>query len=415
MAAKPIPRKRQDGTVAWRQPFRLKPGGSVTYETFDTRDDALAFGRLVDKIGGEAAREVRTASTSAAADIPTLDTWLERHLDQLAASRTSGTIGDYRRMAARTWGPKLGPLPIDAITRDSVIAWVAEQRKAETEKSRRARSKAIAAQRVDKDVRVPEPVHYSPKSIANAHGLLSAVLEAAVDAELIPRNVAKGVPLPSDAERGEMVILTENEFTELYDAMPAHWRPLVATLYSTGMRWGEATALTPGDLDLDSQIPTVRVTRAWKKGDRGVYLGSPKTRRGRRTISLPRQMVEPLRSLCAGKPADDLLFAAMQGGRVSAQHFHNRVWRPAIAKSGIGKQPRVHDLRHTHASHMIAAGMNLLQLQHRLGHESLKVTGDTYGHLMPDALASGAALASASLAGAMPEISTNDAGRLIED
>ena len=40
MAAKPVPRKRSDGSIAWRQPFRLRPGGPVTYETFDTREDA---------------------------------------------------------------------------------------------------------------------------------------------------------------------------------------------------------------------------------------------------------------------------------------------------------------------------------------------------------------------------------------
>jgi len=382
MAAKVQPRARRDGSISYRQPFRLTRGGQVTYETFDTYEDAARFGRLADQVGGLAAREVRTKSTTSAEAIPTLATWLETHLTALGASATPGTVAEYRRMAARTWGPRLGALPLDTIGRDAVTAWVAWQRRQTTVRGR----------------------PYSPKSIANAHGLLSSVLASAVDAELIGRNVAKGTALPSDAERPEMVILTANEFTLLYAALPEHWRPLVALLYGTGLRWGEATALTPGDLDLDGVTPVLRVSRAWKKGEAGVYLGAPKTRRGRRTVGLPPPLVPGLRTLCEGKAVGDLLFTAPRGGRASSQHFHTRVWKPALAKSGVGKRPRPHDLRHSHASLMIAGGMNLLQLQHRLGHESLKVTGDTYGHLMPDAHLQGATLAGLTLAGAFPQI-----------
>jgi|GEM_PF-287962 len=410
VSATPTPRRHSDGTVTWRLAFRLVPGGATTTETFDERKDAEKFGRLVDKIGGKAAREVRNASTTSAMDVPTLATWLETHLANVAASGTPGTVGEYRRMAARTWLPTLGPLPVDSITRAHVVAWIVAQRGTETTRSIRARAKAVAAQEKDPAVKIPDPKMYAPKSIKNAQGLLSDALKAAMneDPPLIVRNVAAGVPLPSDAERPEMVILTENEFTTLYGAMPEPWRPLVALLYSTGLRWGEATALYPMDLDLDAVTPVVRVTRAWKKGDAGVYLGSPKTRRGRRTVALPGQLVPVLRALCEGKSMTDLIFTAAEGGRVTGQHFGERVWHPAIVRSGIGKTPRVHDLRHTHASQMIAAGMDLLKLQHRLGHESLKTTGDTYGHLMPDAHTAGAAFATISLAGALPEIEPDE-------
>lgn len=404
MAAKPVPIRHADGTVRWKVRFRVPPRTNPTSETFDDLAEAERFCTLIDKVGGAAAQQIRQSSTRSKRQVPTLATWFDTHLEQLAASRTPGTVAEYRRMAARTWLPTLGPRPLDAITRDAVISWIATQRATETERSRTSRLRAIEAQRKGAIITVPEPITYSPKSIANAHGLLSAALSSAVDAEHITRNVAKGVPLPSDAERREMTILTENEFVKLYDAIPDQWQPLVATLYATGLRWGEATALTPGDLDLDALTPIARITRAWKKGATGVYLGAPKTRRGRRTVALPGQIVPMLRKLAADRPSDALLFTATEGGRVSAQKFHDRVWRPAIARSGIGKLPRVHDLRHTHASLMIAAGMNLLQLQHRLGHESLKVTGDTYGHLMPDALSAGAAFATASLAGALPQI-----------
>src|SRR5450756_2452968 len=108
-----------------------------------------------------------------------------------------------------------------------------------------------------------------------------------------------------------------DRYVLLHDALPARWRPLVALLYSTGLRWGEATALTPGDLDLDGVTPVVRVTRAWKKGKTGVYLGSPKTRRSRRTVALPPQIVPDLRELADGKAAGDLLLTSAQRKRVS--------------------------------------------------------------------------------------------------
>lgn len=397
MASKPVPRRLKDGTVKWRMPFRLVPGGPLTSETFDTAEDARAFGALVDRVGGQAAREARNASDVSALDMPTLATWFEQHLTEVDAHAARGTAPEYRRVAARTWMPMLGHLTLDAITRAAVVRWVAAQRTTETARSAAARRAAIAAQRKDPDVVVPAPAHWSPKSIRNAHAILSDALASAVAAGHIPSNVAKGVPMPSDHERDEMVTLTQDEAVRLLGAFDDWWRPLVATLYSTGLRWGEATALQVGDLDLDAPIPVLRVSRAWKKDDTGVYLGSPKTRRALRTVALAPELVPVLAKRCKGRGPDDLVFTSREGARVQAAHFRDRVWLPAVARSGIGKRPRVHDLRHTHASLMIARGMDMLTLQRRLGHESVKTTGDTYGHLRPDVLEASAALAGGTL------------------
>lgn len=424
MASKPVPRRRADGTLVYRVPFRLVPGGTLTSESFDGSDgagtmpdakralrDALAFGALVDKIGGQAARDHIEAAGVAAKDTPALATFLETVLADIDAARAQGTAPEYRRLAARTWLPRFGDLPVDAITRDAVIRWVAWQREQETARSKAARAKAIAAQRSGHPVEVPEPVRFSPKTIRNAQALLSQVLAAAVEKGLVASNVARGVRLPSDAERREMVFLTENEFVLLDAQIPEHYRPLVQTLYGTGLRWGEATALTPGSLDLDAPIPVLRVTRAWKKAATGStgYLGSPKTKKARRTVALPAQLVPVLREVARGKRADALLFTTPSGTQVGQAHFHEQVWTPALARAAkadppLTKRPRIHDLRHSHASNLIARGMDMLTLADRLGHESVKTTGDTYGHLRPDALILGAALAGASLAGALPQI-----------
>lgn len=82
----------------------------------------------------------------------------------------------------------------------------------------------------------------------------------------------------------------------------------------------------------------------------------------------------------------------MHGGRLSIQELH-RAWGPALDELGdqLRARPRIHDLRHTHASWLIAAGVPLTLIQRRLGHESIKTTSDRYGHLAEGADAAAAA------------------------
>jgi integrase len=221
---------------------------------------------------------------------------------------------------------------------------------------------------------------------------------------LIPANLARGVRLPaSDHNKTEMVVLTPNEFTTLLAAFPEHWQPLIATLAGTGMRWGEATALHVGAVDLDSSPPTIRVQQAWKRtGKSARTMGAPKTKKGRRTISLSRGLVDILRPLVEGRPSDALVFTALEGGVIHHGTFYPRVWKPALKKAGLTKRPRIHDLRHSHATWMLAAGRPIDRVQRRLGHESIQTTVDTYGHAMPDDQRGDAAAIEAALAGALP-------------
>ena len=378
--AKITAHRAADGALSYRVQFRPRPGANPTRETFATADAAQRFIDLAADIGWAGAQEIRDASGGSDTAIPTLATWLERHLDELASSATPGTIDGYRREAARTWLPRLGRVPLDMLTRERITSWVAWQRRQETARSARARAKAIAAGEA------PPPAQLvADKTIANSHGLLSAVLSAAGRRYGLP-NPAEGVRLPSDGEAEEMVFLTAAEYDRLLGATPEYWQPLVALLAGTGCRWGEATALRASDFDLDADVPVVRISRAWKRGERGgVYLGSPKTRRGRRTITIDPTTVGLVRGLVDDRPDDELLFVGARGGRVRSQNFTDRVWRPAVQRSGLAKRPRVHDLRHSHASWLIGAGVPLIVVQYRLGHESIKTSGDRYGHLLPGA------------------------------
>jgi len=225
-----------------------------------------------------------------------------------------------------------------------------------------------------------------------------------------------GVVLPkSVATRDEMTVLTRAEFALLLSKVAGFYQPLVLTLVATGLRWGEATALTAGDVDLAARPPTLRVTKAWKRdADRHWYVGPPKTKRARRTVSLPDELVDVLLPLVAAKAPDELLFTNTVGKQLSSSRFWTTTWTPALDAAckptladgsadpdapRLTKRPRVHDLRHTHASWMIAAGTDLFVLQRRLGHESITTTTETYAHLLPDQQRAAAAAAGRALGG----------------
>lgn len=399
----PEPVKRANGT-RWRVRFRLAGARNATSETFSSRDEAQRFIDLAVRNGSKkapawhVAREIRHGSVDTITRIPPLRAFfLDTYLPRVAASRTSGTVAGYRGEAERSWLTMLGDWPLDMITRDLVLRWLTWQREQESHASRRARDRARVEGRPLPAVR---PV--STRTVRGYQRLLSQVLGAAVEDGLIARNVARGVEVPDEHEREEMVFLTPAEFAAVYACVPDQWRPLVAILGGTGMRWGEATALQGRDFDLDADVPVVRVSRAWKKGADGPFLGAPKSRAGRRTISLGVSVVAAVRESVEAAPGDALVFTSAEGSRVRSQNFLPRVWRPAVEASGIAKRPRVHDLRHSHLSHLIAQGVPLPVIQRRAGHESITTTVGTYGHLMPDALMQVADAAEAALAGAIP-------------
>lgn len=234
-----------------------------------------------------------------------------------------------------------------------------------------------------------------PKSIANRHGLLYCIVQAAIDSEpqLRTTNCCKRTKLPrvDDHTAEEMTFLGRDEYQRIAAKITdPDARDLADWLVGTGMRWSEATALKVHDLSLAGERPSVSIQRAWKKAKKGTaggafYLGSPKTRKARRLPRLSPAQVEMARRLVAGLGPDDHVFRAAKGGAWRHANFYNRKWLPAVKAAvakGLPKKPRLHDLRHTHVSWLIAARIPLPAIQIRLGHESIQTTVDRYGHLV---------------------------------
>lgn len=384
-----LPRRNGDQSITWRVQGRDRTG-RMRQESFPEDETAARqFGQLVDAVGWDAAVSVRNSRQGRDTRVPTLAEFTTTYLDQAnghLSGITEATRIGYQQIADRSFLRILGELPINALTKQDVARWVSWQ------EQQPSRAGTISA-----------------KTIRNYHGVLSSMLNEAVDLKLIESNPARGTRL-TPGRRSEMTFLSPLEFDTLMQFVPEYYRPLALFLAGTGMRWGEATALTWSDLDLRASMPVARVSKAWKKGPKGKpVLGPPKTRRSNRTVSLPPEVVE---ALGTPGPGDELVFrGSKEGRRIWSERFHKAAWRPAVeaanstepcsklGRQPIGKRPRVHDLRHSHASWLIADGVPLPYVQARLGHENITTTVDTYGHVLPDAQLQMANIVSNALGG----------------
>ncbi|MEW2580154.1 tyrosine-type recombinase/integrase [Streptomyces syringium] len=229
---------------------------------------------------------------------------------------------------------------------------------------------------------------YAAKTVRNLHGLLFGILQSAVQADkpLRTSNPCVHTRLPEDDHTVlEAVFLEREEYAIIRGHLAPDVVDLVDLKVTTGLRWGEISALQVRDLVLVGVRPRLSVQRAWKRGDHGKFLGPPKTKKSRRTLVLTSEQVVLLKRNCQGKKPTDFVFTAPGGGAWDSGNFWHQRWKPALdaaVEDGLTKSPRIHDLRHTHAAWLIARKVPLPAIQARLGHESITTTVDRYGHLI---------------------------------
>ena len=181
-------------------------------------------------------------------------------------------------------------------------------------------------------------------------------------------------------EQPEMRFLDWYEVEELAANTVAPYGNLVQLAALTGLRQGELFALRDRNVDLEAL--TIQV-------EHGVYNGElvpVKTRASRRRVDLSGTAVRVLRrQLLARKPNErGLVFPSPRGEILNDDNFRHRVFRQAVRRTKLTGF-RFHDLRHTYAALMVAAGAHPKYLQAQMGHSSIRVTLDLYGHLFPDA------------------------------
>jgi integrase len=229
----------------------------------------------------------------------------------------------------------------------------------------------------------------SARTIGHAHRVLGKALREGMRHDLVLRNVCAIERAPKVAADA-MAILTPEQVTELPAKLAGH--PLAAaTLVApfTGLRRGEILGLRWGNIDLDGKIIKVRESLEVTKTG-GIRVKTPKSRAGVRDVTLPTIVVDVLhaqrkhlleRRLALGQGKltdDDLAFPSWDGSPQHPDAFGS-TWIKLAKELGLGIS--FHGLRHTHASQLIDAGVDVVTIARRLGHSSPAITLNVYAHL----------------------------------
>jgi integrase len=230
----------------------------------------------------------------------------------------------------------------------------------------------------------------SQSTVAHMKSCLSGVFSIAVDDEVLSGNPSHGLGKIFRARNlnEDVNPLTQLELVDLMEAfqehMPEHY-PMALTLARTGMRLGEVLALKWEDVDFDER--SIKVRRTYARGK----IGPPKNGKSR-TVDMSRQLTKVLQNhrlqqkhhaLKFGwRSVPKWVFVNSVGKPLDINHWRRRVFYRVLKEAGI-KKMRVHDLRHTYASLLIQGGESLAYVRDQMGHHSIKVTVDIYGHLTP--------------------------------
>lgn len=376
------------GTV-WPRPFEKDPesgarrpvkGSTWTYQFTVTRGGKR---RHVTKGGYRTKSEAQTALTTALAEhqrgeqieVTKLTTreYLEREwLPLQKAARKPSTYTGYEHIVSKRIIPELGDLRLAEITAGDVAGFY---------------SKLRASGRLTK-----QGGALGERSIRHTHAVLHSALEHAVDAGLLGRNPARRLPKaarpqPRDVEMRTWSADELKVFLASFGTDRLRAPFLVAAL--TGLRRSELCGLKWEDVDLEHAVLSVR--RGLTTAGYEVHEGAPKSGRAR-TVALDVETVSVLKRhrkvqleehLAAGEAWVDsgYVFTIKTG-----EPWHPQLLADAFKRSveSAGVTPiRFHDLRHTHATLMLAAGVHPKVVQERLGHSSISITLDLYSHVAP--------------------------------
>jgi integrase len=275
--------------------------------------------------------------------------WLEtrRHLKPK-------TLAGYESLLRVHLLPQFGEMPLSGIDPYMIEAWVIEL----------------------------TDLGLSSSRIRQAHQLLSMILKASVRARRLTMNPAVGTPLPR-ATRRPPKFLTAEQVDALVGAVPERYEALIFVLAYGGIRWAEAVGLKLGRVNLLRR--RIEVVETLSEVNGKLYAVPPKTWESR-TIAIPPFVADAL-GAHVGRFTDggphSLVFTTDSGTPLRSSNFRRNVWLPAITEiDQDGLRP--HDLRHTCASLLIAADAHPRHIKEHLGHSSIRVTMDVYGHLYED-------------------------------
>lgn len=359
MAGSITPYETASGT-RYRVRYRKPDGAQTDRRGFTTKREARAFLSSVDVSKLEGTYVDPTKGKITVGELGAQWIGWQNHLKPSTLHSVEST---WRTHVLPMWGDRA----VASISHSEIQDWV-----------------ALLHRGVESDEPSKVVKGKSATTVKRAHGILSAILERATRDKRIPANPAAGIGLPRKAPKPR-AYLTHQQVTLLSTEAKAHGT-LVLFLAYTGLRWGEATGLTVGNIDFIRRRAVVESNAVLVNGK--IRVGTPKTHR-KRWVPFPEFLRAALTEAVRGKSREQLVFGDGQNHVLLPNStrgwFHYAVKRAQATDKAF---PRVtpHDLRHTTASLAIAAGANVKAVQRMLGHASAAMTLDTYADLFDDDL-----------------------------
>jgi integrase len=372
------------------------------YAVISTHDQGRRKVRFIRLEGATGKREAQARLAGIITEISTgsfiepnkttLAEYLTRWLDHIKTQVQPRTHGGYIEKVAQLT-PRLGSIPLSKLKPEHISA---------------AYSAALASGRRD-----GKAGGLSARSVHHMHRVLSQALGQALRWGAVNRNVAELVD-PPKCDRVEMKTLDVDQATamiELARGEPIFIPMLLGVL--CGLRRGEICAVRWRNIKLDTGQLSVVASIEESKG--GMREKAPKNGKGR-SVALPPMLITELRKHRL-QQAEWLL---RLGVRLTDDHYicmrqdGETVWPTSIARAfrtflRAHNLPmiRFHDLRHSHASHMLASNVHPKIVQERLGHSTIAITMDTYSHAMPNMQADAAATINAAFQAALDKSRSN--------
>lgn len=281
-----------------------------------------------------------------------------------ASDRKATTKAMYAAIAKKhIVGAPIGTTPLDKLKPSHVEAWTVELRKR----------------------------GLSESTIRSAYTILRAILDTAVRDEALAKNPAAAVTRPKVTRKEAPHLTTAQVGTLLEEAESSRYALLFELLVNTGLRRGEALALTRSDVDFAKRLIRVRGTLARVDGE--LVVTEPKTAKSRRVIHMSPAAERVLKAVSLRQKEDRLRAGSVwvstgyifttETGEPCDPRNALRALKVAADRAGL---PGVglHTLRHSAATVMLEKGVPLKVVSEILGHTSVSITGDIYGHVSPD-------------------------------
>jgi integrase len=341
-----VPNPEQTAYGTWRARWR----------DLDGRQRARTFKRKVD--AERFLRDTRTDLDRGVYRAPaprklTVNRLADEWLDGAMNLRTGGRE-TYRRDLDRYILPALGDVAIGRLTAAGIDRFLADE----------------LAQGL------------APSSVHRHYRTIRRMLQVAVDKGRLPTNPCDAVT-PPRIPPSDMRFLTVEEVDALAGAITPRYRAWVYVAAYLGLRWSEGVGLQRSGVDGAKVLVAGQLVRRangrWERAE-------PKTRAGRRAVTAPAFVADELATHLDAwaQPGPEGLVFVNQRDAPLGHSFGAGVFKPALRRAGLDQGVRIHDLRHTAVALAIAAGAHPKAIQARMGHASITVTLDRYGHLYPD-------------------------------